>query len=184
VLLFPGVAWAGGGVALQDDQCIISIEFYTAHFTAYQPASSGNEQFCEDLPAVGPTIFVLDYLHKSLQEVPVDFRIIRNVTGMGEFARLEHIEALGDLQPHSVFYQAPTVESNGSYQAEYIFAEAGEYVGIVSAGHPSNGKTYYAVFPFTVGIVSLDYWAAIAFFFVVGLIAYIMLKRSRAATAS
>lgn len=184
VFALSPVLYAGGGVALKDDKCIITIDFYTAHFTAYQTDVSGNEQFCEDLPGTGTTLFVLDYLHSSLKEVPVDFRIIKNVTGMGEFVRLEHIEALDNIDQHTVFYRAPTVESNGSYQVEHLFAKAGEYVGIVSAGHPSNGKTYYAVFPFTVGILRLDYWAAIAFFLAVGLFAYIMFKRSRTATAS
>jgi hypothetical protein len=184
VLALSPVLYAGGGVALKDDKCIISIGFYTAHFTAYQTDGRGNEQFCEDLPDAGGTLFVLDYLHSSLKEVPVDFRIIRNETGMGEFARLEHIEALDNIDQHTVFYREPSVESNGSYQVEHFFAEAGEYVGIVSAGHPSNGKTYYAVFPFTVGILRLDYWAAIAFFFAVGLFTYIMVKKSRTATTS
>ena len=87
--------YAGGGVVLEDDVCIIWIDFYSAHFTAYQPDSSGNEQFCEDLPDTGETIFVLDYLHQSLKEVPVDFRIIRDVTGLGRYARLEQVQEAG-----------------------------------------------------------------------------------------
>ena len=71
LLPFPAVGiQAGGGLVLEDDVCIIWIDFYSAHFTAYQPGSSGNEQFCEDLPDTGETIFVLDYLHQSLKEVP------------------------------------------------------------------------------------------------------------------
>ena len=76
---------------LQDDVCKIKIGFYEAHFTAFQPETSGNRQFCEDLPDVGPTIFVLDYLHDSMKEVPIDFRIIRDVTGSGQFVRLEDV---------------------------------------------------------------------------------------------
>jgi hypothetical protein len=159
--LIPAAAYAGGGVALQDDQCLIAIEFYTAHFTAYQPEASGNEQFCEDLPDTGPTIFVLDYLHKSLQEVPVDFRIIRNVTGLGEFAQLEHVEALDDIDAHTVFYQSPLVEADASFSVEYDFTEPGDYIGIVSAGHPTNDKTYFAVFPFTVGATRYGWWIAL-----------------------
>ena len=54
-------AFGGGGVVLSKDTCIITIGFYDAHFTAYQPETSGNEEFCEDLPDDGQTIFVLDY---------------------------------------------------------------------------------------------------------------------------
>jgi hypothetical protein len=149
---------AGGGVALEDDQCIIRIEFYSAHFTAYQPDTRGDQQFCEDLPDIGTTIFVLDYLHRSLKEVPVDFRVIRNVTELGQYARLGDVQALKDLGSHTVYYRPPTVERTGSYQVEFQFSEPGEYIGIVSAGHPTNAKTYYAVFPFRVGMFALPGW--------------------------
>jgi hypothetical protein len=159
VMLLPvQFAFAGGGVALQEDQCIITIDFYTAHFTAYQPDSSGDQQFCEDLPEVGTAIFVLDYLHRSLKEVPVDFRIIRNATGLGAYARLEDVQALADIDSHTVFYRSRAIEPSGSYTVEHRFDEPGEYIGVVSAGHPTNDKTYYAVFPFSVGITDYSEW--------------------------
>ena len=158
VAMFAAQVHAGGGVALEDDQCIIRIDFYSAHFTAYQPETQGDQQFCEDLPDTGVTIFVLDYLHRSLKEVPVDFRVIRNVTELGQYARLEHVQALDDLDAHTVFYRPASVERTGSYRVEFQFAEPGEYIGIVSAGHPSNDKTYYAVFPFRVAMFSLPGW--------------------------
>ena len=112
VLLLACKALAGGGVLLRDDTCIISIGFYDAHFTAYQPEAKGDTEFCENLPAAGKTIFVLDYLHSSLKEVPVDFRIVRNVTGKGEFARQSDIEAIADLDAATVFYQPPIIKEN------------------------------------------------------------------------
>ena len=85
LMCMPWTAFAGGGLILRDDVCIITIDFYEAHFTAYQPDTSGNEELCRDLPNTGETIFVLDYLHSSLKEVPVDFRIIkkRDRRGLG-----------------------------------------------------------------------------------------------------
>jgi len=158
LLAFPiVVTQAGGGVVLEDDVCIIWIDFYSAHFTAYQPDSSGNEQFCEDLPDTGETIFVLDYLHQSLKEVPVDFRIIRDVTGLGRYARLEQVEELGDLEQQTVFYQPPVIRPDASFKIEYDFVEEGEFIGIVSAGHPTNDSIYTAVFPFEVGRTSYGY---------------------------
>jgi hypothetical protein len=142
---------AGGGLVLEDDVCIIRIDFYSAHFTAYQPGTSGNTQFCRDLPDTGETIFVLDYLHQSLQEVPVSFRIIKDVTGQGRFVKLKHVEALGDIEQHTVFYHPPTVRPDASLKIEYDFVEEGAYIGIVTAGHPSNDMIYTAVFPFEVG---------------------------------
>ena len=157
-LAMVGSAEAGGGVILKDDVCIIAIDFYNAHFTAYQPESSGNKEVCRDLPELGETIFVLDYLHSSLKEVPVDFRIIRDVTGLGQFARWEDVQAIKELESHSVFYRPPTIEESGSYRIEHKFIEAGNYIGIVTAGHPTNDQIYNAVFPFSVGKLKMPFW--------------------------
>ncbi len=150
---------AGGGLVLEDDVCIIRIDFYSAHFTAYQPNTSGNTQFCRDLPDTGETIFVLDYLHQSLKEVPVDFRIIRDVTGLGRFVKLKHVEAIEDIEQHTVFYQAPTIRPDASLKIEFDFVEEGAYIGIVTAGHPSKDTIYTAVFPFEVGGSNYTYLA-------------------------
>ena len=150
---------AGGGLVLEGDVCIIRIDFYSAHFTAYQPDTSGNEQFCRDLPDTGETIFVLDYLHQSLKEVPVDFRIIRDITGLGRFVKLKHVEEIEDIEQHTVFYQPPVIRPDASLKIEYDFTEKGEYIGIVSAGHPSNDTIYTAVFPFEVGASNFAYLA-------------------------
>ncbi|MEX0708671.1 MAG: hypothetical protein WD078_11960, partial [Woeseia sp.] len=74
VLLQSVPVMAAGGLVLRNDVCVLTIGFYDAHFTAYQPDARGNEEFCEHLPGAGKTIFVIDYLHRSLKEVPVDFR--------------------------------------------------------------------------------------------------------------
>jgi hypothetical protein len=170
--LLSSIAVAGGGLVLEGDVCIIRIDFYSAHFTAYQPDSSGNTQYCQDLPDTGETIFVLDYLHQSLKEVPVDFRIIRDVTGQGSFVKLKHVEAIEDIEQHTVFYQPAAIETDASLKVEYNFKEKGSYIGIVSAGHPSNDTIYTAVFPFEVGRSGFGYLplvilllAGIAYFF-------------------
>jgi len=167
---------AGGGVVLEDDVCIIWIDFYSAHFTAYQPDSSGNEQFCEDLPDTGETIFVLDYLHNSLKEVPVDFRIIRDVTGLGRYARLEQVQKLEDIEQHTVFYQPPVVRPDASFKIEHEFSEEGAYIGIVSAGHPTNDSIYTAVFPFEVGRSDTSYLFPLILLLAGG--AFLFLRRS------
>jgi len=166
---------AGGGLVLEGDVCIIRIDFYSAHFTAYQPDTSGNEQFCRDLPATGETIFVLDYLHQSLKEVPVDFRIIRDITGLGRFVKLKHVKEIEDIEQHTVFYQPPVIRPDASFKIEYDFTEKGEYIGIVSAGHPSNDTIYTAVFPFEVGGSNFAYLAPLLL--LLGGIAFIIARR-------
>ena len=145
---------AGGGLVLQNDTCILQIDFYSAHFTAYQPETSGNRQFCRELPATGDTLFVLDYLHQTLKEVPVSVRVLRDYTGQGRFVKLKHLGDAATIERNTVFYQPPIVRPDASLTVELDFSEKGDYIGIVTAGHPSNGRTYTTVFPFRVGASS------------------------------
>ncbi len=144
-------ARAHGGVAFEDDLCVINIDFLQAHFTVFQPQASESEEFCEDLPAVTDSVFVMEYLHFLLNEMYIDFRIIRDVNELGRFARWEDVQAMGDLEDITVFYQQPQIEPGGYYRASHEFTEAGTYIGIVTAQHPTEDRNYNAVFYFRVG---------------------------------
>jgi hypothetical protein len=179
-LLLSAPVWAGGGMVLREDKCIIEIGFYEAHFTAYQPQTRGNEQFCQELPDVGETLFVLDYLHGSMKEVPIDFRIIKDVTDLGKFVQMKDIEAIDDLNPLTVFYHEPTVHFDASLSVDHTFAAPGNYIGIVTAGHPTKDTIYSAVFPFTVG--KTDYTQLLLYGFLILLmlpLGYYFLRRQR-----
>jgi hypothetical protein len=173
---------AGGGVVMTDGQCTMHIDFYSARFTAYQPETRGNKEFCKELPDIGTTIFVLSYLHPTLKEVPVDFRIVRNVTGLGRFTKWRDIESLGDIAPFTVFYQQPEIRPDGSLNVEYDFINRGEYIGIVTAGHPTNDKLYTAVFPFEVGVRRYWHWL-VATVLLAGAAFYFWRRRSTAGRA-
>jgi hypothetical protein len=144
-------ASAHGGVVLEEDLCVIELGFFRAHFTIYQPETRGSEEFCEDIPDVTETIFVMDYLHDSMREVPVDFRIIRDVQDLGVFAKWEDVEKIEDIASATVFYQPPVTRRDAVFQVEHRFAEAGQYIGIVTTRHPTLERTYNTVFPFRVG---------------------------------
>jgi hypothetical protein len=150
--------FAAGGVVGEPGSCMIEIGLYTAHFTVYQSDSSGDEEFCEDLPATGKTLFVLDYLHGSMKEVAVDFRILRDEDELGIFARWENIVAIEDLDARTVFYQPPQVYPENQLQAEHTFLNPGWYIGVVTAPHPSKDILYHAVFPFRVGRIHFLPW--------------------------
>ena len=167
-----GPTLAGGGLILRDDVCIITLGFYEAHFTAYQPDTRGNEEFCRDFPDTGETIFVLDYLHDSMKLVPVDFRIIKDTTGLGQFVRWEDVQKIVNIEDVSVFYRPPEIEPNGSYRVQYNFLEAGDYIGIVTAGHPTSDKTYNAVFAFSIGKTNYPFW--LLYLLVAGLFVYLI----------
>ncbi len=144
-----------GGVVLEEDICLIKVGFFQAHFTVFQPTTKGHEQFCEDLPDLGESIFVLEYLHDGLEKMEVDFRIIENLTGNGPFTNQADIESIEDFSAVTVFYQ-PALQNPDVFAVLHEFREEGEFIGIVTAKHPDNTKTYTAVFPFEVGFTSSD----------------------------
>lgn len=157
--LFASPAYGHGSVALEDDLCAIKIGYLKAHFKIYLPQSHEHRDFCEDLPAAGESIFVMEYLHRGLSEVPIDFRIVRNVTGMGSFARWEDLADIENLDEITVFYQEPQIVPD-VFSVLYRFYEPGEYIGIVTASIDGD-RPYTAVFPFEVGFTGFGYWPII-----------------------
>lgn len=151
---------AHGGVVEEEDLCVITISYLKAHFKIYQPLIDGHEEYCEDLPNATESLFVMEYLHDELSRVPVDFRIIRDVTGKGRFARWGDVAAIDDLDAVTVFYQPPTIEPD-VFTVLYDFAEEGEYIGVVTAAVDSGERQHIAVFPFEVGYTRWGYWPVI-----------------------
>jgi hypothetical protein len=156
-LLSSQHAAAHGGVVEEDDLCVIKVNYLRAHFKIYQPGASGHEQYCEDLPLAAESVFVMEYQHDSLSQMPIDFRIIRDVTGKGRFARMEDIADIKHLEGATVYYQPPVVEPY-IYTVNYEFKQEGDFIGVVSAQHPETGKIYRAVFPFEVGFTGFGFW--------------------------
>ena len=152
-----GSVHAHGGVVEEDDACVMRISYLKAHFKVYQPLTDGHTEYCEDLPAATESVFVLEYLHDELARVPIDFRIIENVTGKGRFARWADIEAIDDLDAVTVFYQEPVVDPH-AFSVVHRFEASGSFIGIVTAKPATEGRRHVAVFPFDVGYTGLGYW--------------------------
>lgn len=150
-MLLPAQAISHGSVVDSEDGCIIRMDFYSAHFRIFQPQTRAHQEYCEDVPDIGESVFVLEYLHNSLREVPVEFRIIRNTSELGRFVRWQDIEAMNDLAAVTVFHEQIPPRTDGVLTVVHRFEEGGSYVGIVTAPHPSMDKIYHAVFPFRVG---------------------------------
>jgi hypothetical protein len=162
-LLFPFAcqqAMAHGGVVEEEDVCVITISYLKAHFKIYQPLIDGHKEYCEDLPNATESIFVMEYMHDELSRVPVDFRIIRDVTGKGRFARWQDVAAIDDLESVTVFYQPPTIDPD-VFTVLYDFEEEGDYIGVVTAAPDGNDRQHIAVFPFEVGYTGYGYWPII-----------------------
>ncbi len=167
---FSAAAWGHGGVVEEDDLCIIKVNYLRAHFKIYQPRVTGHEQFCEDLPVASESVFVMEYEHDALSYMPIEFRIIRDVTGKGRFARMEDVEQIPDIDAVTVLYREPEVEPS-VYTVLHEFSEEGDFIGIVSARHPETGVEYASVFPFEVGFTGLGYWP-----FIIGLLVLIQVQ--------
>ena len=168
--IYSGNSFSHGGVVEEDDLCVIKVNYLRAHFKIYQPESLGHEQFCEDLPLAAESVFVMEYMHDSLSEMPIDFRIIRDVTGKGRFARMQDVKSIEDIDSATVFYRPPIIEPD-IYLVNYQFLEEGDFIGIVSARHPESDKVYTAVFPFEVGFTGFGYWP-----FFIGLLVFIQFQ--------
>ncbi len=151
-------ASAHGSVASSDDSCLIQIGYLQAHFKIYLPRTHQYEEFCEDLPEVTESLFVMEYAHDALQNMLIDFRIIRDVTGLGKFTRQLDVEQIGDLESATVFHQAATIEPDVFTIVQH-FDEPGWYIGIITATTTGDPKEIYtSVFPFEVGFTGLGYW--------------------------
>ena len=159
-------AFAHGGVVEEEDLCVIKVNYLRGHFKIYQPLIDGHEEFCEDLPNATESVFVMEYLHDSLADAVVDFRIIRDVTGKGRFARWEDVAEIDDIEAATVFYREPAVDPD-VLTVIYDFKEEGDFIGIVTANVDGENQIYRAVFPFEVGYTGLGYWP----FFIVLLLA-------------
>lgn len=154
--LLPGHVQAHGSVVDEGDLCVINIGFYRAHFKIFQPRTSEQTEFCEDLPDTGESIFVMEYLHNELGNVPIEFRILRDVTGLGRFAQLSDVQAIEDIEAATVFLQKARVEP-GVFTVLHQFEGEGDFLGLVTARHPETDQLYSAVFPFHVGSADWGY---------------------------
>ena len=160
-LALPAQVVAHGSVTPDADLCIIQIGYLKAHFKIYQPEARGQRDYCEDVPSKGRTIFIMEYEHSDLSTTPVDFRIIKNVTGNGQFANIDDVRMIEDLNAVTVFHHQYDTQPD-VFMVEHRFDDTGEFIGVVSVRNEQNDKEYVAVFPFEVGYWGVGYWPAIA----------------------
>ena len=167
-------ASAHGGVVEEEDLCVIKVNYLRGHFKVFQPREDGHDEYCEDLPNATESVFVMEYLHDELGRVPIEFRIIRDVTGKGRFARWEDVQQIDDLDAVTVFTKGPLIEPD-VFTAVVEFDAEGDYIGMLTAGDRNGGKVYRAVFPFEVGFTGFGYWPYILALLVLIQLQYMLL---------
>ncbi len=153
--LSPLLAYGHGGVSMDDDVCLITLGSLKAHFTGYQPEYRATQEFCEDIPVVGKSIFVLDFISNELRDMDVDFRIIKDVNNIGNNAVLADLGGPQAIEDATIFYQEKTNFPRGTMTVKYDFSEQGRYIGLVTAYYGEDSEGIVSVFPFQVGVFHL-----------------------------
>lgn len=144
-------AFGHGGVSMEDDTCIMRIGLFRAHFTGYQPETRATQEFCEDIPELGKAIIVVDFIDKALRSYQVEFRVLRDVKGLGKRARLEDLGDDNAIDEATLFKLEPTTYPKGTLTFEQRFEQPGWYIGVLRA-RDDAGHSIDSVFPFQVGV--------------------------------
>jgi hypothetical protein len=168
MLVVVGQAQAHGGVSIDQGQCVMKIGPDTMSFTGYQPMKS-REQFCDDIPDIGPTIIVLDAQQDELRDMALEIRVLRNV---GQKDDNENLEANTEV------HVPPKKYRTGTLNFEYDFKKKGNFIGLVTAKSDDGQKVYVSRFPFAVGETASKDITIYAFFSACGLGAFGLWYRS------
>lgn len=134
---------AHGNLTMDQDVCVLRVGGKVIHFAGYQPQTARTTEFCEDIPSIGKTVVVLDFVNDELRDIPVEVRI---VPAAGSGSELERDPVL--LVP---FNKYPT----GTISFSQEFPEPGDFVGLVTAG---SERGEVARFPFSVGRPRMALW--------------------------
>jgi hypothetical protein len=122
---------------MEKDMCKLRIGPHEMHFTGYQPDRTDTTEFCEDIPAVGATVVVLDFVNRELRELPAEVRIIRDTGDESDLAAV------------TMLHLPATIYPTGTIHFDYTFPASGKFVGLVTVGSP--GQQFVSRFPFSVG---------------------------------
>ncbi|MBU3886870.1 hypothetical protein [Methylosinus sp. KRF6] len=155
-------AQAHGGVSIDEGQCKMKIGPDQMNFTGYQPLKS-REQFCDDIPDVGPTIIVLDAVQDELRDMNLEIRILRDVGQSHDDENLEQ---------NTETYVQPKKYRTGTLNFEYDFKKKGKFIGLVKARSDDGTNEYVSRFPFSVGETESRDITIAAFFAGLGLVGF------------
>jgi hypothetical protein len=136
LVVAPFSAMAQHGHELATDTCVLHIGPYKMYFASYLPDTYYERKFCQELPAMGNTVLVLDYVEQELRSLPVEVRIIRD-TGSED-----------NLEAVTITHLPAKVYPAGSIDVKYNFDKPGKFVGLVSIG---ENREHVTRFPFSVG---------------------------------
>ena len=138
-----GPAAAHGNLTMEQDECVLRLGRKAIHFAGYQPQTAQTTEFCEDIPSLGKTVVVLDFINNELRDIPVEVRV---VSAEGSENELDREPVL--LVPFNKYL-------TGTVSFVQEFNEPGDFVGLVTAG---KDRMDVARFPFSVGRPRFSIW--------------------------
>jgi hypothetical protein len=121
---------------LDKNFCILKFGPYGMHLTEYQPEISDRQELCGDIPSIGRTVVVLDFIEGDLRSLPVEVRVIKD-TGSEQ-----------ELQAITVVHLPPKVYPGGFINFEHSFSQPGKIIGVITVG---GKEEHVARFPISVG---------------------------------
>ena len=180
LLSLSGQLWAHGGVVSRGNECRLLVGPYTINFSGYQPQNNRSELFCDDLPVVGESIIVLDFVDRKLRGMTVNFRVIKADAaplGTEEDGKVNE----GELA-QKPFFEIPAKHyPNGMMTIEQNFTEKGYFIGYVIV--EDEDEKFISRFPFSVGfpeegVLDVIKIPLAAFFAIVVLVWFVRKKRA------
>jgi len=140
--------WAHGGVVSMGNQCKLLVGPYSINFSGYQPLKDRSEQFCDDLPVIGKSIIVLDFVEEKLRDMTVNFRVIKsNVAPLGTAE--DGVVKESELAQVPIFEIPAKRYPNGTMIIEQDFTEKAHFIGYVIV--EGKDEKFISRFPFSVG---------------------------------
>lgn len=150
ILMFfvSSLAWGHGGVSNDGNQCRLSVGPYLMNFSGYQPSGNLSKRFCDDMPTVGKSIIVLDFIDNKLRDMAVSFRVINSDTaplGTADDGKVNDAE----LAQEALFEMPSKRYGSGTMTITQEFKEKGHFVGYVIV--EDKNEKFISRFPFSVG---------------------------------
>jgi hypothetical protein len=121
---------------LDKNFCILKFGPYGMHLTEYQPDTSASRELCGDVPSIGRTVLVLDFIEGELRSLPVEVSVVKD-TGSEQ-----------DLQATPIIHLPAKVYPGGFINFEHNFTQPGNFIGVVTVG---GKEQHVARFPISVG---------------------------------
>jgi hypothetical protein len=173
-----------------DSKCVLRIGPDLIHVTAYQ-SHDPRDEFCKDIPNLGPVTIVLDYVDAELRNMTADIRVIRDADDGSDASATAHVLDEAQVAPEALDsvteeHLPPKLYPNGTINFQHNFTSAGNYHGIVTIKN-AHGQIYVSQFPFSVGRAgekAMLFYGAIALSIVAGAFCYWLYARRYGAAAS